>query len=160
MCLDFHSVTFSGVAAKMRGLQVLPVMASAQRHGNNVIHAERLHIRPFKAHVYRCSAYSAVGFAGFMNFILKPAIFAVSVLGAFVTHLSGRVLLKLFEPIPLDKPPRTERNGSLRMEYFYRVERLTLDISESSTYDFCPLTGTAARKIGKGKNPTLESILI
>ena len=68
-----------------------------------MIHAERLHVRPFKAHVYRCSAYSAVGFAGFMNFILKPAILAISVLRAFVTHLPGRVLLKFLEAISFDQ---------------------------------------------------------
>ena len=68
-----------------------------------MINAERLYIRPFKAHVYSVSAYSAVGFASFMNFILKPAIFAVSVLRAFVTHLSGRVLLKFLEAISFDQ---------------------------------------------------------
>src|SRR5699024_5488733 len=34
-----------------------------------------------------------------MNFIFKPAILAVPVLGAFFAHLSGRVLLKLLEAI-------------------------------------------------------------
>ena len=70
-----------------------------------MIHAEGLHVRPFKAHIYSGSAYSAVGFASLMNFILKPAIFAVSVLGAFVAHFSGRILLELFEPISFDKFP-------------------------------------------------------
>ena len=70
-----------------------------------MIHAERLHVRPFEAHIYSGSAYSAVGFANFMNFILEPAILAISVLGSFVAHLPGRMLLELFEPISFDKLP-------------------------------------------------------